>query len=208
MSNLTDHVIRTVDELRANYPKPLDRAVQKSLTRIDAHMRAFVALSPLVVLGTSTTDGADVTPRGDAPGFVHVLDEHTLLLPDWPGNNRLDSLSNLIANPRIGLLFLIPGVDESLRVNGIATITTDPALLARWDVGGKHPRAVVMVDVKEAYLHCAKALLRSKLWKDDYKVERTALPPYSQMLKDQIDTLDTAQQLEESISKTYKEGLY
>jgi uncharacterized protein len=204
----TSYVIRTVDALRANYPKPLDRALQKSLTRIDQHMRAFIALSPLVVLGTSTSDGADVTPRGDAPGFVHVLDEQTLLLPDWPGNNRLDTLSNLIANPRIGLLFLVPGVDESLRVNGLATITIDPSLIARWDVGGKHPRAVVVVDVKEAYLHCAKALLRSKLWRDDYKVERTALPPYSQMIKDQINTPDTAQQLEESIAKAYREGLY
>jgi PPOX class probable FMN-dependent enzyme len=202
------HVLRTVDELRANYPKPLDRAIQKSLTSIDQHMRAFIALSPLVVLGTSTTDGADVTPRGDAPGFVHVLNEHTLLLPDWPGNNRLDSLSNLIANPRIGLLFLVPGVDESLRVNGIATITTDPSLIARWDVSGKHPRAVIAVDVKEAYLHCGKALLRSKLWKDDYKVERTALPSYAQMLKDQITTTDSAQQLEEKISTAYREGLY
>jgi uncharacterized protein len=204
----TSHVIRTVDDLRANYPKPLDRALQKSLTRIDQHMRAFIALSPFVCLGTSTTDGADVTPRGDAPGFVHVLDEHTLLLPDWPGNNRLDSLSNLIANPQIGLLFFVPGVDESLRVNGTTTVTTDPSLVARWDVGGKHPRAVIVVDVQEAYLHCAKALLRSKLWKDDYKVERTALPPYSQMLKDQITTPDTAQQLEEKISQAYRDGLY
>ena len=204
----TSHVIRSIDDLRASYPKPLDRALQKSLTRIDPHMRAFIALSPFVCLGTSTPNGADVTPRGDAPGFVHVLDEHTLLLPDWPGNNRLDSLSNLIANPQLGLLFFVPGVDESLRVNGIATITIDPSLLARWDVGGKHPRAVIVVDVKEAYLHCAKALLRSKLWKDDYKVERTALPPYSQMLKDQINTPDTAQQLEESIAKAYREGLY
>jgi PPOX class probable FMN-dependent enzyme len=137
-----------------------------------------------------------------------VLNEHTLLLPDWPGNNRLDSLSNLIANPRIGLLFLVPGVDESLRVNGIATITTDPSLIARWDVSGKHPRAVIAVDVKEAYLHCGKALLRSKLWKDDYKVERTALPSYAQMLKDQITTTDSAQQLEEKISTAYREGLY
>jgi PPOX class probable FMN-dependent enzyme len=201
-------MIRSVDELRAMYPKPLDRALQKSLTRIDQHMRAFIARSPFVCLGTSTTGAADVTPRGDAPGFVQVLDDHTLLLPDWPGNNRLDSLANIIANPHIGLLFLVPGVDESLRVNGTATITTDPALVTRWDVGGKHPRAVLVVDVKEAYLHCGKALIRSKLWKDDYKVERTALPSYAQMLKDQISTPDTAQQLEEKIGHAYREGLY
>jgi uncharacterized protein len=201
-------VIRSDDELRANYPRPLDRALQKSLTRIDEHMRAFIALSPFVCLGTSAMDGADVTPRGDAPGFVHVLDEHTLLIPDWPGNNRLDSLSNLIANPHLGLLFLVPGFDESLRVNGIATITTDPSLIARWDVAGKHPRAVIVVDVKEAYLHCGKALIRSKLWKDDYKVERTTLPSYARMLKDQITTPDTAQQLEEKIGQAYREGLY
>ena len=208
MSDFPSDVIRTVDELRANYPKPLDRAVQKTLTTVDQHMRAFIALSPFVVLGTSAADGADVTPRGDAPGFVQVLDEHTLLLPDWPGNNRLDSLSNLVTNPRVGLLFLVPGVDESLRVNGTATITTDPALVTRWDVGGKHPRAVLVVDVKEAYLHCGKALIRSKLWKDDYKVERTALPSYAQMLKDQISTPDTAQQLEDKIGQAYRDGLY
>src|SRR5687768_10358796 len=121
--------ISSVDELRAGYPKPIDRAIQKCLTRIDRHMRDFIALSPFLCLGTSTSDGADVTPRGDAPGFVHVLDDQTLLIPDWPGNNRLDSLSNLIANPQLGLLFLIPGVDESLRVNGTATITTDQALI-------------------------------------------------------------------------------
>jgi uncharacterized protein len=200
--------ISSLDELRANYSKPLDRAVKKSLTRIDAHMRAFIALSPFVCLGTSTSDGADVTPRGDAPGFVHVRDDSTLLLPDWPGNNRLDSLSNLVANPQLGLLFLVPGVDESLRVNGIAAISTDSSLLARWDVAGRHPRAVIVVTVKEAYLHCGKALIRSKLWADDYKVERTQLPSYAQMLKDQIATPDTAEQLAESIGKAYREGLY
>jgi uncharacterized protein len=200
--------ISTVDELRASYSSPLDRAVKKCLNRIDHHMRAFIALSPFVCLGTSTAEGADVTPRGDAPGFVHVLDDHTLLIPDWPGNNRLDSLSNIVANPELGLLFMIPGVDESLRVNGRATISTDADLRARWDVGGKHPRAVIVVIVKEAYLHCAKAFIRSKLWSADYKIERTQLPSYAQMLKDQISTPETAEQLADSIGKAYREGLY
>jgi PPOX class probable FMN-dependent enzyme len=184
------------------------RSSREEVSHPDRRAHARVHRAVAVRLGTSTSDGADVTPRGDAPGFVHVRDDSTLLLPDWPGNNRLDSLSNLVANPQLGLLFLVPGVDESLRVNGIAAISTDSSLLARWDVAGRHPRAVIVVTVKEAYLHCGKALIRSKLWADDYKVERTQLPSYAQMLKDQIATPDTAEQLAESIGKAYREGLY
>jgi PPOX class probable FMN-dependent enzyme len=149
--------IRDSASLRRMYAPPVERAVRKSLTTIDRHMREFIALSPFVVLGTSSAAGADVTPRGARPGFVQVLDDTTLLLPDWPGNNRLDALSNLVSNPQVGLLFLIPGVEETLRVNGVAEISVDPDLLARWDVDGKHPRSVLKVLVREAFLHCAKA---------------------------------------------------
>ncbi len=127
-------------------------------------MRRFISLSPFLCLGTSGGGGADVTPRGDSPGFVHVLDDQTLLIPDWPGNNRLDSLTNLVGNPNIGLLFFIPGVNETLRVNGTAEITMEPTLLERWTVNGKHPHSAIRVAVREAYLHCAKALMRSRLW--------------------------------------------
>ena len=133
--------------LRECYPEPTERAVLKTQRALDAHMRGFIALSPFLCLGSSSAAGADVTPRGDRPGFVHVLDDSTIAIPDWPGNNRLDTLLNIEANPQIGLLFLIPGFDESLRVNGVAEISLDPALLARWDVGGKQPRSVLKADV-------------------------------------------------------------
>src|SRR5687767_15948040 len=128
--------IATREDLRDSYPQPLERSLRKSLTALDAHMRRFINLSPFVCLGTSSTGGSDVTPRGDAPGFVHVLDDRTLLVPDWPGNNRLDSLTNVVGNPNVGLLFFIPGVNETLCVNGVAEVTFEPALLERWTVDG------------------------------------------------------------------------
>ncbi|HYI97902.1 MAG TPA: pyridoxamine 5'-phosphate oxidase family protein [Bryobacteraceae bacterium] len=197
-----------VTELRDRYGQPIERARLKSLRRLDQHCRRFIQLSPFVCLGTSGEDGADVTPRGDQPGFVHVLDDTTLALPDWPGNNRLDSLANVLSNPEIGMLFLIPGVDETLRVNGTAVISTGPEVLGRWNVNGKHPKSALMITVKEAFLHCGKALIRSRLWHDDYKIDRRMLPSYGKMLKDQIDIADTAAEIEESVAAGYKERLY
>ena len=194
--------------LRECYPEPLERAVLKTQRALDAHMKRFIALSPFLCLGSSSQDGADVTPRGDQPGFVHVLDDTTLLIPDWPGNNRLDTLMNIEANPRVGLLFLIPGFNESLRVNGVADVSLDPSLLARWDVNGRHPRSVLRVSVREAFLHCGKAILRSKLWDETARVERSALPPYGQMLKDQIDVRDSAEEIQASVEDGYKTRLY
>ena len=200
--------IATREELRDCYPQPLERSLRKSLTKLDAHMRRFISLSPFLCLGTSGAGGADVTPRGDSPGFVQVLDDQTLLVPDWPGNNRLDSLTNVVANPDVGLLFFIPGVNETLRINGVAAVTMEPALLERWTVNGKHPRSALRVTVGEAYLHCAKALMRSKLWDDDYRIERTVLPSYAQMLKDQGVTTQSVEELQASIDESYRVRLY
>jgi len=194
--------------LRECYPEPSERAVLKTQHVLDAHMTRFIALSPFLCLGSSSAEGADVTPRADQPGFVHVLDASTLLIPDWPGNNRLDTLMNIEANPHIGLLFLIPGFNESLRVNGVAEVSLDPALLGRWDVTGKHPRSVLKVSVREAFLHCGKAILRSKLWEEHARVDRSALPPYGQMLKDQIDVRDSAEEIQASVEESYKTRLY
>jgi len=195
--------------LRACYPAPAERSVRKTLPALDVHMRAFIALSPFLCLGTSGATGGDVTPRGDAPGWVHVLDDRRLLVPDWPGNNRLDSLSNVVENPRVALLLFVPGVSETLRINGTAEISTAPELLGRWMVNERHPRSVLKVNVTEAYLHCAKALLRSKLWEQDYKVDRDALPSYAQMLKDQVPSMkETAGELEQVIAKSYATTLY
>ena len=200
--------IATREELRDCYPQPLERSLRKSLTALDAHMRRFISLSPFLCLGTSSAGGADVTPRGDSPGFVHVLDDRTLLIPDWPGNNRLDSLTNVVANPHVGLLFFIPGVNETLRINGLAEITMEPAFVERWTVNGRHPRSAMRVTVREAYLHCAKALMRSKLWEDDYRIERAELPSYAQMLKDQNVTTQSVAELQASIDESYATRLY
>ena len=196
------------DELQRNYGEPMERARLKVLRRLDGHCRQFIELSPFVCLGTSGDEGADVSPRGDRPGFVHVLDDVTLALPDWPGNNRIDSLANIVSNPRVGLLFLIPGVDESLRVNGRADVTTDSKILGRWEVNGKAPRSALVISVEEAFLHCGKALIRSRLWHDDYRIDRSQLPSYGRMLKDQIEISDSAEDIESSVAEAYRNRLY
>ncbi|MDI4666657.1 pyridoxamine 5'-phosphate oxidase family protein [Xanthobacter autotrophicus] len=178
--------IRDEGALRTLYGMPAGRSVDKVIDRLDPHCRRFIALSPFVLIATADAQGAaDVSPRGDAPGFVAAT-ERELLIPDRPGNNRLDSLCNILATGRVGLLFLIPGVDETLRVNGRAAIHDDAGLTTRFAVGGKAPRTVLKVAVEEAYLHCAKAFMRSRLWAAEAQVERAALPTMGEMLRDQI----------------------
>lgn len=201
------HFIAGAEGLRRQYAPPTENVRRKALTRLDPHCRRFIALSPFLCLGTCGPDGADVSPRGDPPGFVLVLDDRTLLIPDRPGNNRIDSLSNLVANPQIGILFIIPGIDETLRVNGVARITSDPALLARAAVNGRPPASALLVEVREAFLHCAKALMRSRLWHDDYKVERRTLPSLGKMFADQLQGF-TAEQADTAINRDYAERLY
>ncbi len=195
-------------ELRKLYPPTVERARLKTQFKLDKHSRDFIARSPFVCLGSSSEKGADVTPRGDQPGFVLVLDDTTLAIPDWPGNNRLDSLSNILLNPRVALLFLIPGVDETLRVSGTAEISTSSELLERWQRNGKMPRTALVVTVGEAFFHCGKALIRSRLWRDDYKIQRSELPAYGEILKDQIVTSETAEEIEVSIQSGYRNKLY
>ncbi len=196
------------EALRALYGPAGDRSLAKQLDRLDVHCRRFVELSPFVLLATSGPDGlCDVTPRGDAPGFVGVEDERTLLMPDRPGNNRLDSLMNVLARPGVGLLFLVPGVDETLRVNGEAEIRDDPALADRFAISGRRPRTVLRVHVREAYLHCGKAFMRSRLWDPAAQVDRAALPSMGEMMRDQIAGLDRAESQDEMVER-YKETLY
>ena len=204
-----EHAIASVAKLRECYQKlPNERARRKALDKLDIHMRNFIARAPFLCLGTSSEQGADVTPRGDRPGFVHVLDDTTILIPDWPGNNRLDSLTNIVSNPRVGLLLFIPGVDETLRINGVAEVTADPGLIRRWDVNGKHPRSVLKVTVQQAFLHCAKALIRSHLWGCEYRIDRKELPPYGQILKDPTGVSETVQEIQSAIDHSYRENLY
>jgi len=178
--------ITTIDALHALYATPGERALKKQLAAIDVHARRFIELSPFVVLASGSAAGAlDASPRGGAPGFVQVADAHTLLLPDAPGNNRLDSLHNFVETGGVALLFLIPGFDETLRVNGSATLTCDPQVLARCADARRTPKVVIRVHVREVYLHCAKAFMRSRLWEPDARVPRETLPTIGQMIGDQ-----------------------
>lgn len=195
--------------LRALYGKPSPLAERKCIDHIDRHCAAFIALSPFLCLGTSRKDGAgDVSPRGDAPGFVLVLDRKTIAIPDRPGNNRMDSFSNILENPAVGLFFMVPGIDETLRINGRARVSTDPALLGRMAVQGKTPKSALVVEVEEAMLHCAKALRRSKLWHDDYKQPRGALPTLARMISDQVGGGFDVPAAEQRLEENYKTGLY
>ncbi len=200
--------IKTTSELRAHYNAPMERAVRKQLNHIDQHCARFISLSPFCLLSTDDGNGnADVSPRGDEAGFVHVLEPRTLALPDRPGNNRLDSLENIISSASVGLLFLVPGVQETLRINGEAEIRDDEELRAQFEVSGRLPATVLQIHVKEAYLHCAKSIMRSKIWDADTHHDRSVLPSMGKMLKDQIG-YDEAPEGQEEMIERYKEILY
>jgi PPOX class probable FMN-dependent enzyme len=199
--------IGSEQELRALHAPTSDLVKKKCVDRLDRHCRDFIALSPFVVLGTANAEGkADVSPRGDPPGFVKVLDDRTLMIPDRPGNNLLDSLSNIVANPEVGLLFVIPGFDETLRVNGRAEVVRDAALLAPLAVEGKTPKVAIRVSVREVYLHCAKSFRRARLWDPAARVPRSTLPSLGKMVMDMTAmNYDPAidGRVEESMKKLY-----
>jgi PPOX class probable FMN-dependent enzyme len=157
-------IVRDEAELSEMYGPALERSVRKQLDRLDDFCRAFIAASPMVIVGSQGPTAADNSPRGDVAGFVKVADDHTLLIPDRRGNNRLDTLHNLVRNPKVGLLFLVPGVTETFRINGEAVISRDPALTSQFVMQGNAPRTVIVVTVKEAYIQCSRALVRSDIW--------------------------------------------
>ena len=190
--------ITSLDELRRLYAAPTDRAVRKQIARLDVHCRSFIALSPFVLLATgSAAHELDASPRGGEPGFVKVTDEGDLLIPDAPGNNRLDSFENIVATGRVGLLFLIPGFDETLRVNGRAVLSRAEADLQACRSERRTPRLVIRVAVEAAYLHCAKAFMRSRLWDPAVRVPRQTLPSAGRMISDQTGIAVPAETPEE-----------
>mgnify|MGYP003627474652 FL=1 len=202
-------ILQNEAALRSVYREPSDGAVNKQLTHIDPHSRHFIELSPFLCIGTSRPDGlADVSPRGGEPGFVHVLDENRLALPDRPGNNRLDTLTNVTHSASVGLLFFLPGFDEMLRVNGVASVSTSPALMERFVVDGKPPRSVLVVDVREVYFHCTKALKRSALWNPDKHVPRDAMPSFGEIMRDQMKLLMPAKIIDMALNKDAEDNLY
>jgi uncharacterized protein len=199
--------VTAIDAVRGRHPAPMTRATGKVLTRLDRHCRAIIAHSTFCVIGTHGPSGADVSPRGDPAGFVRVLDERYLLVPDRVGNNRFDSMANLFENPAIGMLFLVPGMGETLRINGTARITDDAALLAASAVRDRAPKIGLLVEVKEAYLHCAKAINRAGLWDASRHIDRASLPSYGDMLADQVAGL-TQEESERQGAEMARRGMY
>lgn len=175
-------VIRTVEELEALYGVPQAASTVKEVDRITPHYRAFIEASPFAVLATSGPEGLDCSPRGDLPGFVRIADDRTLMLPDRRGNNRVDSLRNIVRDPRVALLFLVPGSGTTLRVNGRAHLSTDATLLESFAVEGKPPRSVMVVAVESVYFQCARAIIRSELWNPERHVDPASLPTPGQIL--------------------------
>ncbi len=203
-------VLDTESGLREIMGTPADLIVRKQLDHLDEHARRFIERSPFLLMGTSGPDhGGDVSPRGDAPGFVVVLDDHTLVIPERPGNRRLDSLVNILKTGGVGLLFLVPGVEETLRVNGRACLVRDEALLERMSAQGKRPLMAVAVDVQECFFHCAKAFKRSKLWEPDSWAGRQGIASLAQIISDQVKPANTSvEDLEVMIAESYAKRLY
>ncbi len=201
-------IIEDIAEIRELYGEPMERAVKKQLPRLEKHSRAFIALSPFLVIASTDPDGrCDASPKGDMPGFVRVLDDETLLIPDRLGNNRVDTIGNLLSCPGVGLIFFVPGLRETLRVNGRAHVTTDPALLAPCAVGGKLPRSGIVVHAEEVYFHCGKALIRSDLWNPDKHVPRGAWPSLGRIIAEQVGNMDP-DEAERQTAESYRTRLY
>jgi PPOX class probable FMN-dependent enzyme len=199
-------MIDTTDTLRELYGPARGRSVQKQLARLDRHASRFIELSPFLVLASGADGRFDSSPRGGDPGFVKAPDDATLLIPDSPGNNRLDTLQNIVASGGLGILFLLPGVDETLRINGRARLVDDEATRALCADSRRTPKLVIQVAIEDVYLHCAKALMRSRLWSAESRVERSVLPTMGQMLNEQIGTPGPSETQEQMVER-YKAEL-
>jgi len=207
------HQIDSETLLREHYGDTHAIAIKKCLTELDGYCLEYISRSPFLCLSTQNANGAaDVSPRGDPAGFVRVLDSKTLAIPDRPGNNRLDSLSNIISNPSVGLLFIVPGFDDTLRINGNAFISRNPELLSSMEVNNRTPTLSIVVEIKEAFLHCAKAFRRAKLWEVGAIQERSQLPSLAAMVSEQVSgvavsTAD-AKKMDADLEAEYQDTMY
>lgn len=186
MEPRTDYTLRTIEDLRQHYAAPTELVVHKQVDRIDEHAAQFIGASPFFVFATAGPNGLDCSPKGDYPGFVRVLDERTLVIPDRAGNNRIDGLQNIVQNPSVGMIFMVPGLGETFRVNGKAHVSIDPDLLALFDGDAKKARSVIVVKVEEAFLHCGKALHYAQLWNPDSLAMKDNVPDLKEMLQAQV----------------------
>ena len=204
----TPQRITDVETLERLYGMPAGAAVDKEVDYLHPYYQRLIAASPFFVLATGGPDGMDASPRGDAPGFVAVQDEKTVLVPDRRGNNRVDSLRNIIVDPRVALLFLVPGIGETLRVNGRAEIRTDPALLERFNVDGKLPRTVLVVHVDTVFFQCARAIFRSKLWDPAQHIARGSLPSTGKIVSALTNGRFNDKEYDTGLYERLKSGLY
>ena len=201
--------VTSLAELRAIFGAPMERAVLKERASLDVHSRAFIASAPFVLLATSDAAGrCDVSPKGDAAGFVHVLDDKHLVIPDRPGNNRIDGFTNIVANPHVGMIFVIPGREDTLRVNGRACLVRDEEILAALAVQGKRPKVAIGVEVEECFLHCAKAFKRSGLWEPARWPDRTGMASPARMFRDHAKLSMTVEELDQRLQEGYRKNLY
>jgi len=201
--------LKSESDLRRVYRNPAQPVRDKALANIDGHAAHFIARSPFLCIGSAGADGlADVSPRGGEPGFVHVLDEAHIAFPDRPGNNRLDTLTNVTHNPAVGMLFFVPGIDEMLRINGFASTSRTDDLMQRFVHEGKRPRSVIIVEVREVYFHCSKALRRSDLWNPAKRVSRSEFPTLGQIAKDQLRSIVPASLIDYALARDAKKNLY
>jgi uncharacterized protein len=202
-------IIEKFADIRALYGEPAERVIKKQLPRLEKHSRAFIERSPFLVIASVDALGrVDASPKGDAPGFVRVLDDATLLIPDRLGNNRVDTIGNVLENPGVGLIFFVPGLRETLRVNGKARITTDPALLEPCAVGGKLPRSGILIAAEEVYFHCGKALIRSDLWNPAKMLKLTDFPSLGRIVTEQIGEGGDVATAERNTEESYRTRLY
>jgi len=202
------HRITDLKTLEALYGTPAGASIEKEIDYLHPHYQRLIAASPFFVLATGGPDGMDASPRGDAPGFVVVENDRTLLVPDRRGNNRIDSLRNIVANPRVALLFLVPGVGETLRVNGRAEISVDPALLERFSIGGKAPRSVLVVHVETVFFQCARAIFRSGLWDSTKHIDRESLPSLGTIVADLTSGRFDGAEYDKGLYPRLKDSLY
>lgn len=208
-------VLRDENAVREVIGSPMELAVKKAIPKLDRFSRELIERSPFLTLGTANRNGkADVSPRGDAPGFVLILDDNTIFIPERPGNNRVDSLTNITENPNVGLLFMVPGFDETLRVNGRATVVRDEHLLERCAVKGRVPKLGILVAIEEAYLHCAKAFRRSKLWDPESRQDRSEMPSLGKIIMAQTAAAEAQpsdeeiEHVDQLIEENYRNELY
>ena len=205
---MSEHLVTSEEALAALYAAPMETSLAKEIDHVSPHYGAFIEAAPFFALATSGPEGLDCSPRGDHAGFVRVADPKTVLIPDRRGNNRIDSLKNIVRDPRVALLFLIPGVGETLRINGRAAISVDPKLLASFAVDGKPPRTVIVVSVDRVYFQCARAIMRSKLWDPERRIERTSLPSTGTILAELSKGKVGGESYDREMPERLKAGLY